>query len=394
MKHQFLIFEQDSYPSHCRLIHEGIRKYFSEGDHQLAFLPLGFAELDNLQRIDSEPSIAIICWLDFEMSVAQIKALGVPYLNLRESDEMSNLDLRVAFEGEGRLGAEFFADEMGYESLAFVGMTNKYSHQRRFQEFQHEAKLRQLKVQPHWVSPIRSKSIDSSGSPFEYNRNLAEERKAGLPRFLDKIPKPAGILCGDDGLALNLYYQAQYLGIQVPEEVSILGVGSHKQTEEGGTQAVSVVQMDHVRQGYVAAKLLEETLSGKRTQKSVTLLPDGIVHRSTTTRRAFKDPLVRKVFELIDEDRSLTVSDLCKQLSVARRTLESRFRTVTNLGIAKAIDYERFHYAKQLLKSNRYSHDAIAGLAGYRNHRQMLRSFDRFVQMSPKQYKKTYLYNK
>jgi len=151
--------------------------------------------------------------------------------------------------------------------------------------------------------------------------------------------------------------------------------------------------MDHIRQGFLGAKLIESYIRGDPIGECIVLAPDGIVHRSTTTRRAYKEPLIRKAFELIDADRSVTVGKLSIGLGGSRRTLENRFRNVTNMGVAQAIDYKRFCVAKKRLKSNRYSHDAIAELAGYRNHRQMLRSFDRFIKMSPKQFWKAYIDN-
>lgn len=388
MSQRFLIFEQDSNSYHCRSIHEGIRRYFSEKDREITFINVGFPELEYLIGSHSNESLAILCWLDFEHNVSQIQALGVPYLNLRESSNMSNLGLQIQFEGEGEMAAEFFIEEMGYESLIFVGIAGKFSHQRRFREFQRATEQRHLSLKTYWIHP---RDFKFKRGPFNFDRKQMEERYVEFAQLLKSIHQPAGIFCADERIALNLYHYAQHLGIRVPEEVSILGVGSRQRAEAGGTQAISVVQMDHVQQGYFAAQLMEHALTRKDSNKSVTLHSDGIIHRGTTTRRAYSDALVRRVYELIDQDRSITVTELCRRLNASRRTLESRFRTVTNLGIAKAIDYERFHHAKQLLKSHRYSHQAIAGLAGYRNHKQMIRSFGRFAQMSPKQYAQAYL---
>lgn len=389
MKDQFLIFERDTVAYHCGLIHEGIRRYFKDEEHDVTFLPLGLSDLDSIDLLHPDARLAILCWLDLESSVESIRELGYPYINLREAEEMSNIGLHIAFQGEGRLAAEYFIDEMGLESLAYVGIAHHRSHRRRFEEFERAAKERHLDVERHLL-PSKRGSSGNSGM-FSFDRIRTAERHEELTALLRDSPKPFGIFCANDRIALSLYYRAQELGIDVPEEVSILGVGSLHRADEGGVQAISVVQMDHFKHGFHAARMMERYLSGKPIENKVILSPDGIVHRGTTCRRLVKDPLVRKTFGLIEEDRSVTVNELSRRLSVSRRTLENRFLAAANMTVAKAIEWERFHRAKQLLKSSRFSHGAIASLAGYRNHKQMIRSFDRFVQMSPRQFARAYL---
>lgn len=385
MKCRFLIFERDSFSYHCGLIHEGIRRFFSKGEHELTFLPLGLFDVDSMEPPLTDDQVAIICWFERGDSLDRIRNMGIPYLNLSESEEMSNLDIHLTFGGEGRLAAEFFINELGLESLAFIG-GRSYSHRRRSEEFRLAAERKRVGVKVHFLP-----SVSAKDRPFIFDESLLNERRNMLTGLLRNIPKPAGIFCADDRLALNLYYRAQQLEIKVPEDISILGVGSLKRAEDGGVNAISVVQMDHIKQGYVAARLIEEALSGNASEKRITLSPDGIVHRATTARRAVKDALVKKAMEIIDHDRSINVIELSRRLDVSRRTLEKRFLAATHMNVAKAIEYQRFQHAKQLLKSHRYNHESIASLAGYRNHRQMIRSFERIVQMSPKQYSQAYL---
>src|SRR5690606_33421579 len=121
----------------------------------------------------------------------------------------------------------------------------------------------------------QSKFLDGGASgTFILHREQAALRRAELCQLLRGNPRPMGIFCADDRIALNLYYLAQHLGIQVPEEVSILGVGSLQRAEEGGVHSISVVQMDHIRQGFCAAQLMERYLTGTLTEQSIVLRPD------------------------------------------------------------------------------------------------------------------------
>lgn len=384
---RFLIFERDTPSYHCGLIRDGIRQYFREGDHKLTFLPFGMFDLDLLCQSQAHSQIAMISWFQKESNIAHVRNQGIPFLNLHESAEMSNIGLRLVFEGEGRVAADFFIREMNYESLAFVGMDEPLSHKRRWKEYEAEARNHSVSVESLF---LRGKASRTS-SPYVHDKKRTAERADLLTSLLRQLTKPAGIFCANDHIALHLYYLAQHLEMQIPEEISILGVGSLTGAEQGGVQSISVVQLDHVRHGHIAAEMIEHRLSGQPHQTTVTLSPEGIVHRSTTARRAVGDPLVQRAFQIIDNNRGITVEELSQQLSTTRRKLDLHFQNATNMSAARAIDYERFQKARQLLKSKRFSHDAIAGLAGYSSQKQMIRSFDRLVQMSPKQFCRTYL---
>jgi len=389
MNTRFLIFDRDSPSYHCGIIFEGVRKYFADGDHPLTFLPIGISEMGCFGNSNLPCNFSIVCWMEKSSNIDYIRSLDIPYLNLFESNDISNQGLRLAFEGEGHMAAKFFIDEMNFESLAFIGASSTSSHHRRFREFREIAEARGVNVEAIFLGS-KLQEGPGNGSVIINCKHLADENKI-LTQLLRQKHKPMGIFCANDRIALNLYYRAQYLGINVPEKVSILGVGSHQKAEEGGVGSISVIQMDHIRQGYRAAQLLEKHLCGEKPNKEIKLFPDGIVHRNTTTRKSIKDPLARKAFEIISEDRSITVNQLSERLSISRDALRRHIYSATNMSIAKFIDLERFKHAKQLLRSYRYSHEAIASLAGYRNHKQMIRSFDRFVQMSPKQFAKVYL---
>lgn len=389
MSPRFLIFETDISAYHCGLIQQGIRLYFREEKLSMKFLPLGVSDLDSLEGMNMKDSFAIICWLNRPSSVDYIQQLEIPYLNLRESDNCSNVGLQVAFRGEGTLAARYFIDEMNYESLAFVGMGHVLSNRRRFDEFRKHAESHNLKVDAHF---LRSKfKSGQHQSIYAFDSDSVIERNNELNDLLHRIPRPAGIFCADDHIALSLYFRALHHRMQVPDEVSILGVGSLQGAEDGGVQSISVVQMDHIRQGYQAAQLMDQYLSGQAPEKHITLSPERILHRSTTSRYSVKDPLVQRAYLAMEKDGSLTVNQLSQHLKVSRRTLENRFLAATNLTVARAMDHQRFHRAKHLLKTSHYKHEAIASLAGYRSYKQMIRSFHRYVQMSPRQYYRSYL---
>lgn len=393
MTSQFIIFERDTTSYHCELIAEGIRQYFAKGEHVLTYLPVGTTDLEGFYQTGKTITPAVLGWIEKQPNIKYFEELGGPFFNLRESDPngVSNTGgLQIAFQGEGKIAAEFFIEEMGFESLAFVGYKDVASNLRRHREFKETAAKHGVPVESLLLGGVLDTKAD--GSDFHFHRERVNERYAGLRKLLERMPKPLGIFCAYDRIALYIHYFAEYVGVNVPDKVNILGVGAAQRIIKSGLQAISVVHTDFAKMGYHAAELMENHIIAKDKQTSSrTLAPEGIVHRSTTSRRGVGDIIVRQAFEIIQQEPNITVAALCQQMSVPRRTMEDRFLAATNMSVGKTIDHERFLRAKQLLRSDRFSHDAIAGLAGYHNHRQMIRSFYRFVQMSPKNYVQAFL---
>lgn len=382
MKNSFLIFERDIHTYHISLIEEGIRKYTQRGESHSSYLHFGLNELEEMDWDSKKEPVGVIGWFSTEAARDYVTKRNLPYINLYETAHRPNANPGVSFQGEGTIAAEFFVEELQYDSLGFIGVTPVPSAQRRLAEFKRQAGIYGLDVKV-CLQPTSNKS---SVVFFQRDSDHSNRIRKELEIFLRELPKPAGIFCANDRLALKVCYHAQRLGFSVPKEVSFLGVGNLHRADEGGVDTISVIQLDHVKQGYLAAKAMDHFLATGESQEPIRLKPDGIIHRSTTTRRLVKDTLVRRAVELMQKTPDTTISALCEELEISRRTLEIRFKNAINMTLAEALDFERFNKAKLLMKSHNYNHESIAGLAGYSNRKQMLRSFYRFAHMSPKQF--------
>jgi len=85
-----------------------------------------------------------------------------------------------------------------------------------------------------------------------------------LPQLLSLPQRPTAIFAGFDTLAEHIYLAAQRLGVQVPEELSIVYFGSA--SREGAIlKRLSVVEIDEFAAGRKAVELLEEMREGRRS---------------------------------------------------------------------------------------------------------------------------------
>lgn len=380
---RLLVVETDFNAYHLAFVRAGIRSYFEEGEHSVAYVNVGVVGLMQLFGHSVNERLWVIGILRTREAAEYFAERGIPCLNLADTGGPPSLGFDVRFEGEGALAAKYFFGEMNLKHAGFIGNASSRNHVRRLREFQHESKKRGVPVE------VVQLPYSVMQRPFFYfDADLIDQTKEMIRGLLSRLGKPAGIFCGDDQIALHTYYCASVMGIKVPEEVSILGVGSRDSSKESWAQVVSVVQIDHQKLGFTAAKLMDEFVGKGEPPKSVRLKPSGICHSQTTFRRVVGDSVVREALRRIQQEPGISVLGLCEALDFSRPALDVRFRRATNMTVSRAIEIERFEQAKQLMAKNNYSLEAVASLAGFPNSRVMRRSFYRFCRMSPQHYRR------
>lgn len=381
VKRKFIVFGTDVSGYHLSYIWEGIARHFAHGDHSVEFFPLGITHLESLLPREKWEA-GVIGVYDSEVSRDYLRERGIPFLDLCGRNNIPETGFTVGFRGEGRRAAQFFIEDLGLRNLAFFGSTLSPSHDRRLDEFREVAASHGIEVQGlvHERVPM--------ARFFELDAQYMGLGMHAVSALMQTIPKPAGIFCANDELALILRFQAELVGIAVPRELSIVGVGSLHRASGGAHEFVSVVQLDHQKMGEVSARLMESFLVSGQVPESVYLRPDNIIHRYTTLRRSVKDSLVRQARDLIQKEPGIPIAELCRELGVARRTLEVHFRAAEGSSVGKVIDQERFQRAQHLLKNFGYSIETVASLAGYASSRNMLRSFHRWIRQGPTEYRR------
>jgi len=380
MKKSFILLDADIPPLyHLNLIRQGIREFIENNNTPFQYSPLTWAEL-KLIHPPHKTKTGIVGWFRDHSSIKQFEEQGIPYLNLSESAISSNVGLQVAFAGEGTLAADFFIRDMKIENLVFVGVKNASSNLRRLNEYRQRATKDGIPVHNYSIEP----QAVTPASPQERTISIFGH---DFIKLIRTIPKPVGIFCGNDQVALSVQHTALEMGFSVPEEISVIGIGGITTIDNEGLNTISVIQLDYRNQGKIGASMIVNHLMGKPQQNNQQLIPDGITHRATTINRNVTDPMIQKTMTVIREDPALCVDLICQRLGISRRTLEKRFRLATNTTLARSIDLERFNKAKMLIKADRYNQESIAGLSGYANRAQMRRSFYRFACMSPRQYR-------
>ena len=94
------------------------------------------------------------------------------------------------------------------------------------------------------------------------------------------------MFCGNDEMAMQVYNAATRLGLSVPGDVSVVGFDDHRVFSEGLMPPLTTVALPYDRIGRIAADLLIEQISGRRSAEIIRIQGPLIVRESTAQVRA------------------------------------------------------------------------------------------------------------
>lgn len=308
-------------------------------------------------------------------TVAAIRAAKVPVVSITDADEWAELpratDDNLAI---GRMGAEYLL-ERGFSELAFFGLAEEEQPRLRCEEFS-------LAIQDAGrTCHVRMQHGDSGSSI-----------SARLEGWLEELPKPIAIMCENDYLARLTVNVANNIGLRVPDDVAVLGVGDNPWMSTLAATPLSSIQLDRRRVGRVAAEMLDGLMAGGALPAVRTVPPIGVVTRNSTDIMHMEDRIVAEALAFIRDQctRKINVEDILDHLGpeVARRTLEKRMRQALGVSPAVAISRARVEKAKSMLADIDTPIEAIARACGFSHPARLSETFKRLTGISPGEYRR------
>ena len=110
-----------------------------------------------------------------------------------------------------------------------------------------------------------------------------DDGRAVLHRILQEMPEVTGVFAYNDNNAAGILYEAQTLGIRIPEQLSVIGVNNIELSERIYPR-LTTVELPAIRQGEAAGELLIALMKGKTVTDSI-LSPRLIRRESSGTAR-------------------------------------------------------------------------------------------------------------
>lgn len=205
----------------------------------------------------------------------------------------------------------------------------------------------------------------------------------GMAEWVASLSKPAAVFAACDRRAIEVFNACYRQGINVPGQVAILGVDNDELYCESSFVAISSIEKDDSRLGYLAARRLSGLLlrgAKRRTGAKPVVISHRfakVVTRESTAHLAPAVHLVNRAQAFIRENalRGIGVEDVVRDLGVSRRLADLRFRELAGKTMHEAIVEVRLAEVKRLLAQTDRPMADIARMTGFGSPNNLKKAF-------------------
>lgn len=291
-------------------------------------------------------------------AIRKLRKIGIPVIDLTVECKRINLPRVISDHvAIGRLGGEHFR-ERGFESVAWFSSGWSEVHRRRYAGFS---------------------EVFAADVPRVTPRTLRH--------YLAECKKPIGLLAYNDTDAALVVYAARELGFDVPDEVSVLGIGDDPFLCENQSTPISSVRQDLARGAYEGAALLQRLMVGEKEPKEPILIPPtGLTSRASTDTIAHPDPRIRAALVYINHNigTSFGAPEIAESLGITRHRLDRLFAEKLGHSVGTEITVRRIARVKHMLKNPSISVKTIAATCGFCNVAYLSNVFRKTTGLSPR----------
>lgn len=369
----------ESSRAYARELIRGIARFNQERTHwRVEFAPRG---------LDDPPPAWLKAWrgdgilarINDRRMARALSDKGVPVVDLRRTLRLKGVptvgpdDAAVA-----RLVVEHF-HERGFRRLAFVGLPVG-THRAMDARAEHFRRLVEEAGHEHRQLNVR---LVTRGDRWE-------TQCGQIGRWLRRLQRPSAIMASNDDLGLQVLDACRRLGIRVPDEIAVAGVGNDECLCDLALPALTSVDLNPRKVGYDAAALLDRMMAGKPVSDRETVVaPAGLVARMSSDVVAIDDSRVSQAVLFIRQRacEGIRVADVVRHVCVSRASLEPRFKRILGRTVHQEIQRVRLSRVQELLAATDMPIKQIARQAGYRYPEYMMRVFRRVTGRTLKQYR-------
>ena len=281
------------------------------------------------------------------------------------------------YKQTGQMAADFFLQK-GFRNFAFYGYKDVVWSEERCMGF-------------------RDRIVEKGFGDcfFEYQKqsleNLWYYESEPVANWIKSLPRPVALMACDDTQGNKIMELCRVLGIKIPEEVAVLGVDNDEIICGLSDPPLSSVNLNIVKGGYEAARLIERLLRDKDAiSEDVVIQPVTIVNRLSTDIYATDNPVILTALKYIHQNllNKISEEDIVRQVPLSRRLLEIRFKQVTGQPIYQYISNLRMERFAQLLLANTEPVADLAVQVGLADAKNLARQFKEWKGCTPVEYRK------
>ena len=279
----------------------------------------------------------------------------------------------------GRLAADYLM-ERGFRSFAFCGFEGIQWSQNRARSY--TEKLAESGMKAVVYDPAHSKRGYVSGPAVR-----------AIAQWLKSLTKPVAIMAANDDRALEITLACKMADLDIPDNVSILGVDDDELICDLSRPPLSSILLSTEMAGYRAAEMLYTIMQHKPicpADRRIDVTPLYVVTRNSTDILAIEDSDVAAAIRYIREHarKNISVGDVVNEVMLSKRTLQQRFKKIRGHSIHKEIKRVRVNVLARMLLDTHLSISRIAESLEFPDVAYLSNWFKHEMGMSPSAYRK------
>jgi len=320
----------------------------------------------------------IIAQIENERTLEKLLQLEIPIIAQDTNERFFGIpNITGLYKKTGQMAAAYFI-EKGFTNFAFYGFDNIVWSRERCEGYCEKAKDFGFNVH------IYQHQKEETPPLWSY-------KESSLSDWLKGLPKPIAIMTCDDNQGQHVTEACKAVGIDVPEQVSVLGVDNDLSICNLSDPPLSSISLNTEKAGFETAQLLSKMIANKDFKfTDIYVEPLQIITRRSTDFLAVDDKEVSKALHFIyyNFKELILVDDVVNATALSRRVLEKRFQSVLKRSILDEINTLRIKQVKQLLIETDLSVTEISDFCGYTDIKNLSRYFRRHEGVSPLEYRK------
>ncbi|MBW8002785.1 MAG: helix-turn-helix domain-containing protein [Planctomycetes bacterium] len=350
-------------------MHDNKWSFYRHPDEQHSLLPY-------LQINEADGIIGFVSEFKEPGHEQKLISLGTPTIAVVYEEKITGLPTIVVDSyGIGQMGAEHLL-ERGFRHFAYCGYSTIPSSVERGRGF---------------IDRIKKAGYETFA--YELTSQQWDTDECSKWDWLKTMSKPFGLMAYHDNSALFAIESCKIFGLEIPNDVAILGVDNDEFFCDLATPPLSSIETGTELAGYEAAELLAKFIAGKKmNNEQVVVRPLRVITRQTTDILAIEDEQISQAIRYIREHSRhlIQVNDIARKVGLSRRVLYNRFHEAIGHSVHDEITRVRTEQIATLLIGTNMPITKIALDLGYSDADHIARYFRRNKGISPLQYRKLY----
>ena len=265
---------------------------------------------------------------------------------IQKRDKRKSLLLTTDNAAIGRMAAEHFRSLGRFASFAYI----PDEHRRKW-------------------SDIRGRAFLEAASSNGGHSETFDSSQETISEFLSRLEQPIAVLAAWDFLAAKVIKACHTAGLSVPTQVSVLGIDDDDLICESVHPPLSTILVDRMKQGFIAAKMLDAMMNSRKLVTNYICRPIKVVQRESTAHVQPGIAIVERARQFIADHalEAISVDNVADALHVSRRLLDLRFAESGLGSVSATIRNKKLAEVKRLLKQTSLSDTRIAARCGFKN---------------------------